>query len=98
MVNKDSVTKVYRENLKKQLDNEIEQYIDLQGFLNVSSWYDKHLALRKKEDMVYEEDKQDIDQEIREVKELLYSINLSENGLLHIDAYVDTILFLWPEN
>ena len=96
MVNKESVTKAYRENLKKKLENDADEYIQLEKFLEVTSWFDSSLAIRKKEEVTFEEDKEEIDQEIKEMKALLYQINISKNGLLHIDNFVDTILSLWP--
>lgn len=98
MINKDSITNTYKEILKKALEDENEEYIPLEAFLDTPCWYDKHLSMKRKEDVVYEEDKQEIDQEIRQVKQLLYEINISPNGLLHINNYVDTINALWPES
>lgn len=98
MIAKDSITNAYKDILRRGLENDQEQYIPIDKFLDATCWYDKHLSMRRKEDVVFEEDKQEIDQEIREVKELLYQINISENGSLHIDQFVERINSLWPEN
>lgn len=97
MVDRNSVTKTYKTNLKKAQANELDEYVTLNQFLTVGSWYDSYLTMRRKEDLQFEEDKQEVDQEIEDVKKLLYKINLSENGLLNVDTYINTILKLWPK-
>jgi len=44
MVDRDSVANIYKVNLKKTLENELEEYIPLEKFLEVSSWYDNYLS------------------------------------------------------
>lgn len=97
MIDRKAVTSAYKVNLKKAVDSEFEDYIRLDKFLDINSWYDSYLALRRKEDVKYEEDKAEIEQEIRDIKELLYHINIDRNGMLHIDRYIDTLLRLWPK-
>ena len=97
MVDRDAVTGAYLENLKKIVGEDLEEYIELDQFLKVNCWYDTHLAMRRKEDVKFEEDKEEIDQEIQQIKELLFNLNVSSNGKLHIENYIQTLLKLWPQ-
>ena len=97
MVDRNAVTQAYKKSLRTKLESEFEEFITLEKFLSVTCWYDNYLSMKKKEDVEYEEDKEEIDREIKETKALLFQINISMNGLLHIDTYISTILSLWPK-
>jgi hypothetical protein len=97
MVDRNAVTLAYKKSLKSKLRSEFEEYINLEKFLLVTCWYDNYLSMKRKEDVEYEEDKEEIDREVEETKSLLFQINISMNGLLHIDTYISTILSLWPK-
>lgn len=96
MIDRNSVTKAYQTNLKKARKDQVDEYIDLESFLNVNCWYDVYLPMKRKDEVLFEEDKEEIDREISQIKELLFKLNCSSNGKLHIDGYIDTLLRLWP--
>ena len=98
MVNKTAVINKYNTSLHQAMDSEYEEYITLQKFLKIEAWFDPSLSVRSKDDVKFEEDKEEIDMEINDMKTLIYSINISQNGMVHIDSYTNSLLSLWPSN
>ena len=90
VIDRKSVVRPYRQSLKKAAA-EFAECITLEAFLKVKAWFDEHLSMRKKHEVVYEEDKQEIEQEIVSVKALLYKLNVGSNGLLNIDKFADVL-------
>jgi hypothetical protein len=90
IIDRKSVVRPYRQNLKKAAA-EGSEFITLDVFLKVPAWFDEHLSMRKKNEVVYEEDKLEIEQEVIDVKTLLFSLNISSNGLLNIDKFADVL-------
>lgn len=95
VLDRDSILKTYKQNLLKVISSEFEQHINLENFLKVEAWFDNYLSMRRKEDVKFEEDKQEIDEEIRQVKTLIFNFNVAQNGQLHIENFVKTLKRIW---
>ena len=63
VIDRKSVVRPYRQSLKKAAAK-FSEYFLIDMFLKVNGWVDEHLSIRKKSKVVFEEVKEEIDEEI----------------------------------
>ena len=66
VIDRKSVVRPYRQSLTRAV-TEFSEYIPIDIFLKVKGWFDEHLSIKKSE-VVIEEDKEEIDHEIWNIK------------------------------
>jgi hypothetical protein len=71
-------------NLTKEAKDDM---VDLETFLSVKSWFDILLSQKRKEEVEYEEDKEDIDKECNSIKTMIFELNSNSDNLLNIHNF-----------
>ena len=64
-----------------------QDQLSLENFLKVGSWFDITLSFYRKEELEYEEDKEEINNEILRIKELIFKLNSNDQGILRIEDF-----------
>ena len=79
----------YEANLTKAVEG--EALISREDYLKVTSWYESLLSMQRKEEVEYEEDKEEIEEEVLRVKNMIFDLNMNSAELLSISDFIKVL-------